>query len=374
MTPDAAARHINRFQDLCRIQSPSLSEGLAAAYVRDCLESFGLECREDEAAEHIRGQVGNLICKVQGRIPHLSIIVAAHLDTVPTGTVIEPQLVEGHWTNGGDGILGVDNKAAVSALLSALEVWSDDPPDVSVTAIFTVAEEISLLGANALSAEDLNAEAAFVFDHPTPIGTVVISSPSHHSIEIEFTGAAAHAGVAPEEGASAIAAAATAVSKYPAGRVDPQTTSNFGVIKGGTAPNVVAEKCFVRAEVRSRDSSSLTRETQAIIEASHEGAGLHGCSADIVVRPSFSGYEHSDTHRALLIGERALARIGFEPNRITSAGGSDANVFEQRGVPSLNLGDGSAYTHTDRESITESDLVTLVDLVLALPSAAAVQA
>lgn len=371
MTTQLSNLHTQRFQELCRIQSPSLREAEVSSYVKGCLDGFGLSWSEDEAAEVVGGNAGNLICSVAGFDDSLTIIVAAHLDTVPPGAVTSPSLHDGDWVNSGDGILGVDNKAAVAAILTALEDWSQNPPAVNVRAVFTVAEEISLLGANALAANALEADAAFVFDHPTPIGTVVTCSPSHHSIEIEFSGQAAHAGVAPEAGSSAIAAAATALSTYPAGRIDERTTSNFGVIEGGTAANVVAERCRVVAEVRSQDPSSLTRETQAIIEAAHEGAGLHGCQADVVVRPSFVGYQHMAEHPARKVGEAALSGIGVEPEEISSAGGSDANVFELRGLPAVNLGDGSSATHTASERISDQDLTKLAELILALPSAAA---
>jgi len=364
-------QHSKRFQELCAIQSPSLGERAVGAYVEGQLDKFGFEWTRDEAGEAIGGDQGNIICKVEGENSSQSSLVAAHLDTVPPGSETEAVLEGGQWSNSGDGILGIDNKAAVAAILTALEVWSEYPPSVDLYAVFTVAEEISLLGAQELELPSPLPSAGFVFDHPTPIGTVIASSPSHHTIEIEFTGASAHAGVAPEAGASAIEAAATAVALCPGGRLDPVTTSNFGVIEGGRAVNVVPEKCRVLAEIRSQNPETLTAETRRIVDAAHEGAGKHGCAADVTVKPSFKGYQHSDGHTALEIGEAALRSLGIEPERISSAGGSDANVFEVMGIPSLNLGDGSTGTHTDAEAISEADLQRLVELVLALAVSAA---
>ena len=359
------------FADLCQIQSPSLKEGLVAAFVKSFLDNLGVEWEEDSAAEALKGECGNIICRVGGADQSASILVCAHLDTVPPGLTTNPVLKGGQWSNSGDGILGADNKAAIAAILSSLEHWAAHPPEVNVVAVFTVAEEISLRGAGVLDLDALGADAAFTFDHPTPIGTVVTGSPSHHTVEIEFSGTAAHAGVAPEDGASAIAAAATALELCPSGRIDDVTTANFGLIEGGSAINVVPERCSVLAEVRSLDAASLTDQTRLIIEAAHEGAGKHGCGADVTVRPTFRGYAHSDDHSALLIGEAALRSIGVEPQRIASAGGSDVNVFENSGLPSLNLGDGSWGTHTDEEGIADKDLAVLADLVMALPAAAA---
>lgn len=361
------------FEQLCRIASPSLAEADVSLAVKSELDRLGLAWKEDEAGAFLSGNCGNLITHVQGANSECSIVVCAHLDTVPPGASIEPVCVDGKWSNSGEGILGADNKASVSTILSALALWAEQPPEVNVIAVFTVAEEISLLGSKQLDFSNVNAEAAFFFDHPTPIGTLIDTSPSHHTIEIEFTGLAAHAGVAPEEGASAIRAAARAIELYPSGRLDSQTTSNIGTIEGGTAINVVPEMCRVLAEVRSPDATTLTRETQLIIEAAHEGAGKYGCSADVVVKPSFRGYKHTDEHRGVQIAEAALRSVGIEPTRIASAGGSDANVFEEHGIPSVNLGDGSWSTHTSDEGIADADLERLVQLILELPRAAAQQ-
>ena len=370
MTASSSPKCSQLFEQLCRIPSPSLREAAVGDFVKAELDRLGIAWREDAAASAVGGDCGNLICRVNGKRDAPPVIVCAHLDTVPPGDLIEPVCRDGRWENSADGILGADNKAAVASVLAALSEWAEDPPEVDVIAIFTVAEEISLLGAKELDFALLDAQAAFFFDHPTPIGTVIDSSPSHHTIELEFTGQAAHAGVAPEEGASAIKAASTAVSLYPSGRIDEGTTSNIGLIAGGTAINVVPEHCRVIAEVRSSDPASLTRETQTLIEAAHEAAGQHGCSADVVVRPSFKGYHHAHGHRAVRIAEAALTTLGIGTTRIASAGGSDANVFEDHGIPSVNLGDGSSGTHTSEEAIADDDLVRLVEVIKHIPASA----
>ena len=370
MTAESVDGVSTLFEALCRTRSQSLSEGAISAQVKGLLESFGFAFKEDDAAAQLGGEAGNLICHIPGADATKTIVICAHLDTVPTGEVIEPVCVDGRWSNDGDGILGVDNKAAVSALLTAIQKWSDQPPAVNVTAVFTVAEEISLQGAKQLDFSQIDASAAFFFDHPTPIGSLVTRSPAHHAIQIEFIGRPAHAAVEPEAGSSAIKAAATAIEAYPNGRVSEATTSNFGVVAGGSAINVVPERCSVLAEVRSLDPSELTTQTRLLIDAAHEGAGQHGCEADVVVVPSFRGYEHADSHVGMVIAHTALGAVGIESEPITSAGGSDANVFEEHGIPSVNMGDGSSATHTASESILDSDLHRLVEVILALPKAA----
>ena len=364
-----AEAHVGRFQELCRIPSPSLSEGAVAKLLTDQLDSFGIAWKEDDAGSQLGGDQGNILCLIPGTDDSRRVLFAAHLDTVPPGNVIAPELSEGSWRNSGDGILGVDNKAAVAALLTAASVWAKVPPPVSVVLAFTVAEEISLLGSRALALTPERYTCGFVFDHPTPIGTWVAVSPTHHRLELVFIGRASHAGVNPEGGASAVSAAADALASINFGRIDEETTTNAGTIHGGSAINVVPAQCTVVCEVRSMNEGTLVEESRKIIDAAHRGAQKYGCSVDVVVTPSFRGYRHDESHIGVLAADKALDALGIQPEAIASAGGSDANVFEEMGIATLNLGDGSTGTHTPDEQITNEDLLTLAELVLGLPAA-----
>ena len=366
-----AEAHVGRFQELCRIPSPSLAEAAVAKLLTSQLDSLGIAWKADEAGTQLGGDQGNILCLIPGVDDSRRVLLAAHLDTVPPGDVIAPVLSEGSWRNSGDGILGVDNKAAVAALLTAAAVWAESPPAVSVVLAFTVAEEISLLGSRALALTPEKYTCGFVFDHPTPIGSWVAVSPAHHRLELVFIGRASHAGVDPEGGASAISAATDALASIKFGRIDEETTTNAGTIHGGSAINVVPAQCTVVCEVRSMNESTLVEETKKIIDATHGGAQKYGCSVDVVVTPSFRGYRHDESHIGVLAADKALTAIGIQPEAIASAGGSDANVFEEMGIPTLNLGDGSTGTHTPDEQITNEDLLRLVELVLGLPAAVA---
>ena len=214
-----AEAHVERFQELCRIPSPSLAEGAVATLLTAQLDSFGIAWKADEAGTHLGGDQGNILCLIPGTDESRRVLLAAHLDTVPPGRVIAPVLSEGSWRNSGDGILGVDNKAAVAALLTAASVWAQNAPPVSVVLAFTVAEEISLLGSRTLALTPERYTCGFVFDHPTPLGTWVAHSPAHHRLELNFIGRASHAGVNPEGGVSAVSAAAD-VRVAPSGNIE----------------------------------------------------------------------------------------------------------------------------------------------------------
>jgi tripeptide aminopeptidase len=357
--------------DLCAIPSSSFDERDCGEFVFNLLFDLGFVPVRDGAGGRIGGTEDNihvLIPSADGRTSG-GVLLAAHLDTVPVEGVPSAQCVDGFWSNSGPGVLGIDNKAAVAALLCAAARWATSAPVEPVALVFTVAEETGLAGALAIDATRLTAEAAFVFDHPTPIGTVVTESPVHTSIRASFTGVPAHAGIRPEAGRSAIAAAARAVAEFPSGRISPTATGNVGRIAGGNAVNVVAADCWFEAELRGTDLSEHGELLASIGGLVNRAAEAHGCGADVKLKRSFSGYSHSEDHIALRVGEAALANLRITPERISSAGGSDANAFEAFGVASLNLGDGSSATHTSDEQISDQDLRILCELAVSLPAA-----
>jgi tripeptide aminopeptidase len=359
------------FADLCAIPSPSLGERACGDFVFNLLFDLGFVPERDGAGSRIGGTEDNihvLIPAVDGRISG-GVLLAAHLDTVPVEGVPKAQCVNGVWSNAGPGVLGVDNKAAVTALLCAAARWATAAPAEPVALVFTVAEEAGLAGALAIEPERVSAEAAFVFDHPTAIGTVVIESPVHTGIRASFSGVPAHAGVRPEDGRSAIAAAARAVTEFPSGRISPTATGNVGRISGGSAGNVVAAECWFEAELRGTDPLEHGQLLAYIGSVLNRAAEAEGCAADVAFVRNFDGYSHTEEHLALRAGETALAALGVSAERISSAGGSDANAFQAFGIPSLNLGDGSSATHTSDEQISDKDLMTLCELAVSLPAA-----
>ena len=356
---------------LCSIPSPSFGEAHVAVQVGSFLSDFGIVCTEDGVGSHIGGDQGNLTAVIPSGsgITTGGIVLAAHLDTVPTGPVLDPVCVDGLWQNRADGILGVDNKAAVTALICAAATWSVRPPEIPVLLAFTVAEEVGLLGASRIDLSGFSPRCAFVFDHPTPIGTVVTSSPHRVGVRLAFTGVAAHAGIAVTEGHSAIQAAALTAAAFPQGRSESGATANLGLISGGSAHNVVAEHCQLEVEFRTSTAGELTELVQALISIAESACSQTGCSVDVALERSFAGYNHSSGHLALTAGQSAIQSLGIVPDAIASLGGSDANAFELMGIPSLNFGDGSLDTHTDSERIDQSDLETLCHLALELPRA-----
>jgi tripeptide aminopeptidase len=170
----------------------------------------------------------------------------------------------------------------------------------------------------------------------------------------------------PEEGRSAIAAAARAIAELRLGRVDEDSTSNVGTITGGTATNIVPEWCTFVAEARSQDERKLADLVQEMQDAITFAAGVAECSVETKTRKSYRGYRFARTDEAVVRAAAALEACGFDVSYDLSGGAADANVFNERGLECVNLANGMTDIHTSNEHIAVADLEAMVDVTLAL--------
>jgi tripeptide aminopeptidase len=367
------ARLHETFAALCRIQSPSGRERACADWVTAELETMGLTVTEDSSAQAAGSDAGNLLARIPGRAAG-SLLICAHLDTVPPVAPIDPVLSGGYWENANEGILGADNKSAVAVALELARRFSDgDAPPIGLEFLFTVCEEVSLRGSRAFDVTALESAFGYVFDHATPIGEVVVASPTHYRIVADFRGRAAHAGVRPEVGRSAVLAAARGIANLRLGRLDDETTANVGLIDGGTAINVVPERCRVEAEVRSLDEARAAALATETVDHLQDAADATECDLDLTVERMFQGYRTKPKAVETLVAERALRACGFEPRPINSGGASDANSFRTAGFACSCLADGTERNHEPGERISAQNLETLLDLAIALVDEAAVE-
>ncbi len=360
------------FTDLAAVPSPPGEERDVADRVSSYLRDLGLEVSEDDAGERIGSTAGNLYARVEpsgdGGTP---LFFCAHLDTVPPEGAIEPVVEDGVIRNAAGTILGADNKAAVAVMLAATRrVLSENRPHAGIELLFTPKEETGLHGAAAFDHERLRARVGYVYDQAAPIGEVILGAPYAHALEMHFHGRAAHAGMYPEEGRSAIAAAAKAIADLRLGRVDEESTANVGLIKGGTAANIVPERCSFVAEARSHDPQKLADLVRDMVESATFAAGLEDCQVETEVRKSYSGYRFKRDDFVVRLARAALERTGHEPSLELSGGAADANVFNERGLHCVNLANGMAEIHTPNEHIAVSALEEMLDVTLALVEAA----
>jgi tripeptide aminopeptidase len=356
------------FLELAAIASPSRHEREVAdrclAYLRD----LGLDPHEDEPP--LPGdQAGNIICRIPATpgAQGAPILFCAHIDTVEPTEPIEPVLSNGVVSNARNTILGGDNKAAVASMLEGVRrIVAEGRPHAGIELILSVQEEIGLLGAKAVDCSQLAARIAYVYDHSAPIGGLVTACPSQYSIDAAFLGRSAHAGIAPQEGRNAIAAAAHALSELRFGRLDDETTANVGTISGGLARNVVPARCDVRLEVRSRDHERALKESQAMLDALAHAANAAECELETTVTLEYRAYKLRRTDPVVQIAWAALESCGVAPELHATGGGADAHIFNANGIPCVNVANGMELIHTPDERIAAADIETMVDVTLAL--------
>jgi tripeptide aminopeptidase len=326
------------------------------------LRALGLVVEEDDSGKETGSNAGNLLARV-GEPPY--ILLCAHMDTVPLTTPVKVVDRDGRLENEGEGILGADNKAAVAVIMEALRRVADAPP-VGLEILFTTCEEHALAGAKAFDQSKLQADYGFVFDHASPIGEVITAAPTFYRIQADIHGQAAHAGMEPELGRNAIVAAAAAVGRIQTGRLDAKTTANVGRIDGGTAVNVVAERCHVDVETRSLDEARAGEVASRIVDAFTEAASDNECDVETIIEEQFRGYQLPRTAPPVGLAAAALDECGFEPVFRSTGGGADANVFIARGLQVVNVCNGTQNAHQPNECVTVEALDQMLEVVLAM--------
>ena len=364
---------LDLFRELAAIPSPSGRERPVADRTLGFLRDLGLDPAEDAAGAEIGSDMGNIHVALppSDGVDGLPIFLNAHLDTVPPDGPVEPEVRNGIVVNRRDTILGADNKAAVAVMLAAVaDLVRGVRPHAGVELVLTPMEEVGLRGAKAFDTSRLRARVGYCYDHAAPIGNVVLAAPTQRTLRFRFIGRAAHAGIAPEDGRSAIVAAARAIADMPLGRIDAETTANVGLVSGGIAGNIVPPECLVEAEARSRDAGRLREQVQSMLDAATFAANLAECELESRIEPEYDGYRFSRSDPAVRLAARALEACGREAVYIESGGGADANVWNARGLECVNLCNGMAEIHTASEHIAASDLDAMLDVTHALIAAA----
>lgn len=366
------SRVLETFLDLARISSPTGRERGVAEYVVEALAATGCSMRFDDSQAQTGADVGNLIVRLPANAEGATVAFSAHMDCVQPCEGVEPVVDGGVIRSAGDTVLGGDDKVGIAAIIETIRRLSESgEPHAEVVALLTVSEETGLLGAKALSAADAKADVCLVLDADGPVGGIVTAAPTHYTFDAVFHGRAAHAGVEPEKGVSAVAMAAQAISRLELGRLDAATTANIGVIEGGSATNVVAPSCRVTGECRSLDAGraeSVRGEMDVIMRAA---AAEGGGDATIAWNLEYGGFTVPEGAPALALVEAAMRDIGLTPHCFSTGGGSDGNVLASLGVPTLVLASGMSKVHSTNEELHIAQLERLADLLVAVARRAA---
>jgi len=328
--------------DLIRIDSPSGEEDAMDQEVSARLQTLGLEVHHDS--------YNNLIAKLPGEGE--PILLSAHLDTVEPGRGIRPLLDGDLLRSDGSTILGGDCKSGISIILEALTaVVESGAGRQPVEVVFTRHEEGGLVGAHHLDFSQLSAKWGIVFDGEGPASRVCVAAPSQNVVTGNIVGRAAHAGVEPEKGISAIIIAAEILTGLPLGRIDDETTANVGRIEGGLKRNIIPEKVFIDGEIRSRDNTKLDFYSDQFRRVFQEAASRHPeAQVALDISNTYQAYKIDPGHPAVEMISRALAHAGLEPSLEATGGGSDANIFIRHGIIALPVGIGVRSFHTTKET------------------------
>ncbi|OFX15098.1 MAG: hypothetical protein A2Z18_08155 [Armatimonadetes bacterium RBG_16_58_9] len=361
------------FLELARINSPSKRERRIADYLKARLSSLGFDVEEDDAGSKIDGDAGNIIAFKPGNTAGgKGVFLCCHMDTVePTenlNIIVDGDVIRADGTT----ILGADDKAGIAAVIEGVTaILEQDAPRPDIQVLFDVAEEVGLLGAKALDHGKIRADVGYILDTGKPAGGITVSAPFHEDIRVTVTGKAAHAGIEPEKGVSAIVAASNAITKMKLGRIDDETTANVGQIEGGKARNIVPDRVCIRAEARSRSEDKLAEQVAHMRGLFEQEAAKIGAATAFESKRAYSGYRWSEHDPVVELAVRAGARIGIEPVFQDGGGGSDANIFNALGIPSVLIGVGFEDVHSPSEKITTGDMALAAEFVASLIQTAA---
>ena len=355
------------FLELAALPSPPGEERAVADVVLRYLRDLGLEPDEDRAGAEIGSTMGNIYVRLEPTAEGTPLFFCAHLDTVPPSGTLEPVVEDGVVRNAGGTILGADNKSAVVAMLEAVRrVLAEGRPHAGLELVFTPKEEVGLIGIAAFDHDRFRADLGYVYDQAAPIGEIILGAPYAQALQVTFHGRAAHSGMFPEEGRSAIQAAAKAIADLRLGRIDEESTANVGTISGGTAGNIVPEWCTFLAEARCQDERRLNELVQEMLDVFSFAATSCDCEVETETRKDYRGYRFKREDDVVVLAAAALTRCGHEPTYALSGGAADANVFNERGRRCVNLANGMTDIHTPDERIAVADLAAMVDVTLAL--------
>lgn len=355
-------RILATFLDLININSPSFDEPRLGDHLAEVFRCLGCQVtrqRYDRSFNFIARRKGSL-----KNVPPL--LLSGHMDTIEPTVGIRYKINKGLIRSTGGPVLGADDKSAIAQIIEAMTVLQEkEIAHGDIEVVITSAEERGLCGAKNLDFKKIKSRHALVLDSGGSVGRIVVAAPTQITYEMCITGKPAHAGIEPEKGISAIRVASEIIAAVPDGRIDDVTTANIGVIRGGTATNVVAREVVINGEVRSHVPATLRATRDAIFDAANGIARTRGAKVKIKAQEEYQAFRISDREPFLSFMDNVFLKARIKPEHTVTGGGSDANVFNQHGIVTLNLSTGMQKVHSHDEFIHIDDLAN-GSLVVAL--------
>lgn len=359
------------FLELVRIDSESRNERAIADRIAIDLTSLGFKVEEDKSHLQTGGNAGNLHAFLPGKTEMEPLLFCAHIDTVKPGNNVKPAITDGKITSDKTTILGADDKSGVAQIIYGVKqlitTGYEYPP---IEILFTVCEEIGLLGARYFDKSKLQSKIGYAFDSED-LGEFMIGAPSQNTIKIKVFGKEAHAGVEPEKGINAIRIASEAIATIPMGRIDFETTANIGIINGGMATNIVPNLVEIKGEARSHNMGKLKQVTNDIVSTFQKTAAKHKldkaeAKVEIEVTNEYKSFYMDESHKVVSIARQACDKLNIASRFDKGGGGSDANIINAEGFSMIVAGTGMHSYHTVDEYISLQDLEKGAELVAEL--------
>ena len=364
----------NLLLELVQIDSHSRKERDVARRIKKYCEEMGGQVEIDDAGEKVDGNTGNVIARFPGTIREAPpIMMSAHMDTVVPGEGVKP-IVEGDIIRtDGTTVLGGDDKSGCAVIIEVINCLQEQNiPHAPIEAIFSICEEVGLLGAKNVDVSKLKSKHGIVFDSDDP-GFLFTKGPSSNHMEFKIHGLESHAGVAPEEGISAIKIAAEALAVMNLGRIDQETTANIGQIEGGMATNIIPNLVVLKGEARSHNEQKLEAQTQHMLKCLQDAAERYQvttngkttrASVEAHIERDYSSMDVPDSSYVVKLVLQAAKRMGLDVKTMASGGGCDANVFNRKGIECANLGTGMRAIHTVKEWLDVKDMYASAEMTI----------
>ncbi len=370
MTPAInTERLLANFMELCAIDAEPTRERAMADRLTILLDELGFTVTEDDAWAKLGGTAGNLYASLPGTAAGETLLFSCHMDRVVPGCGVKPRLEGEYIVSDGSTVLGADDVAGLAAILEGVAAVREQGfPHPALEVVFSVAEELSLLGIEQFDTTRLASRCGFVLDAGGPVGEIVTMAPEQARLSAVIRGRAAHAGIAPEEGVSAIQVAAAAITRMKLLRIDDETTANIGSIRADGPTNIVPDRCEISAEARSTDPVRLAGQLAKMRQALEDAALEAGGQVDITVRSNYRSFRLDPTAAPVRLAESAARRLGLPVRYRSTGGGSDANFLNERGIPTAVLCCGFEKVHTCEERMAVSQLTLLAEWVAAILS------
>lgn len=359
-------RLIDQFMEMVQVDSETGHEREIADYLLKIFNEMDVEVYEDDTQKETGYGAGNIFVRLKGDDEKAEpVYFTVHMDTVVPGLGIKPSIEGDYIVSDGSTILGSDDKAGIAAIIEAVRSLSESGVSHGdVEFVITVGEESGLVGAKAFDTSVLKSRYGYAVDSTGKVGTVVTSAPTQSKIEAHIHGRTAHAGVAPEEGVSAITIASKAISKMKLGRIDSETTANIGKFEGGGPTNVVTDYVNILAEARSQDDEKMIAQTKHMIDAFESAAEELGGRAEVNSEVMYSALEAKEDSEVVSTVTKAIENIGREVSLISLGGGSDGNIFAGKGIDTAILGLGYENIHTTAERMPVEELAKITELII----------